>query len=239
MTIASIIISIVLFLMFLVVPIFELVGFVDGLDFLLYNEPTIVIIQASVALVAMIVLLIMHHEFGITEKIFWNFIPPLAIGNAICFAEAQWNISVVFAIVWSLCCFIVYLKFIPDGFFKAMSAVFSVLLTTAFVVMYLVFGVFMPITDKATVTETFTSPDGTYIAEEKAVDGTFSDKMRVDVKMANPVSDVWLGCYVYDSIEIYEGESYETETAKISWKDNSTLVINGNEYKISFGENSN
>ena len=67
-----------------------------------------------------------------------------------------------------------------------------------------------------------------------AKDGIITDSMIVEVRKANPEIDAFLGFYQRDSIVIYEGEAYETETAKISWKDDNTLLINGTEYQIVF-----
>lgn len=232
MTVAALLITIILFAVMLVVPVFELIGLIMGLEFIICNEIVVVISQASLALAAMVALLIIKPEYGRAGRIFWLLLPPLALINAICFTNSQWPFSIVLAILWSVCCFVVYVKFVPDSGFKATSAVFSVLLAVALVVMYIIYGIFMPVTDKSDVTESFLSPDGSLVAEEMSVDGVFSDSMRIEVRKVNPDIEAGLGYYVSDSIVIYEGEAYETETAKISWKDNNTLVVNGTEYPL-------
>ncbi len=234
MVVASILIPIILFLALSVVPVFEIVGLSMGLDFWLYNEMVVVIVQSSLALIAMIAILIMRPEYGVTGKIFWMLLTPLALINAICFTESQWAFSILFAIFWSICCFVIYLNFVPDSVFKAISAVFSVLLAVALVVLYLIYSVFIPATDNSEITESFVSPNGEIVAEEKAVDGIISDSMIIEVHKINPEIEAVLGYYEQDSIVVYEGEAYETETAKISWKDDSTLIINDVEYNIVF-----
>ena len=234
MAVVTLIIPIILFLVMLVVPIFELVGLINGFEFLLYNEMAIVITQTVLAFAAMLAILIIRPEYGRTGRIFWMLITPLALINAICFTDSQWAFSILFAIAWSVFCFIIYLNYVPDSIFKAMSAVISVLLAIGLVVMYLIFGIFRPITDKYEITESFSSPNGELIAEEKLVDGIFSDKMRVTVRKVDPEAEAILGYYISDEITVYEGEDYETETAKISWKDDSILIINDTEYAIVF-----
>ena len=102
MVVASILIPIILFLALSVVPVFEIVGLSMGLDFWLYNEMVVVIVQSSLALIAMIAILIMRPEYGVTGKIFWMLLTPLALINAICFTESQWAFSILFAIFWSI-----------------------------------------------------------------------------------------------------------------------------------------
>ncbi len=234
MAVAMLLIPIILFIAMLILPVFELVGLILGLDFVLFSEPAVVITQAVLIFAAMIAFLIINPEFGRTERILFIWLLPLSLLNALSFTGAEWGLSVVFAIVWAVCCLVMYIKFVPDGVFKAISAVCSILIAVAFVVMYLIFSVFQPITVDKTVTETQESPSGEYIAEEIAVDGIFSDKMQIIVKKANPVANAVLGCYEDKSIVIYEGEFHETEVSKFSWKDDSTIIINDEEYPVSF-----
>lgn len=234
MAIAMLVIPIVLFVIMSIVPIFELVGLILGLDFVLYNEPAVVITQAILVFGTMIALLIITPELKRAARIFLIWLLPVSLLNALSFAGGEWGLSVVFAIVWSVCSLVMYLKLVPDGVFKAASAVFSVLIAVAFVIMFLIRGVFQPLMVTKTVTEAHNSPNGEIIAEEIAVEGVFSDKMQIIVRKAEPKAKAVLGCYEEKTVVIYEGAIHETEISKFSWKDDSTLLINSEEYSVSF-----
>ena len=236
MAIAMLIIPIVLFVLMSIVPIFELIGLFTGLDFVIYNEPLIVITQVSLIFASMIAFLIINPELKRAARILLIWLLPLSLVNALSFAGGEWGLSFLFAIVWSVCSLVMYLKLVPDGVFKAISAVLSVLLAVTFVVLFLIKGVFQPLMVDKTITETQASPNGEYVAEEIAVDGIFSDKMQIVVRKSEPAAKAVLGKYEEKSIVIYEGEFHETEISKFSWKDNSTIIVNGEEKPFSFDE---
>ena len=234
MAITMLVIPIVLFLIMAIIPIFELIGLILGLDFVIYNEPAVVITQAVLVFATMIAFLIINPELKRSARIFLIWLLPVSLLNALSFAGGQWGLSFIFAIVWSVCALILYLKFVPDGVFKAISAVCSVLISVVFVILFLIYSVFQPLTVDKTVTETQSSPNGEFIAEEIAVDGVFSDKMQLTVRRSEPVAKAVLGRYEEKAIVIYEGEAHETEVSKFSWKDDSVIIINDNEYGVSF-----
>ena len=234
MAVAMIVIPIVLFVLMAILPIFELVGLILGLDFVLYAEPVIVITQTVLIFATMIAFLIIEPELKRTSRIMLIWLLPISLLNALSFVSAQWSLSFLFAIVWSVCAFVLYLKFVPDGVFKAISAVCSVLISLTFVVLFLIYSVFQPLTVDKTVTESKASPNGELVAEELAVDGVFNDKMQIIVKRSDSVAKAVLGSYEEKPIVIFEGEIHETETARFDWKDDSTLVIKGEEYSVSF-----
>lgn len=234
MAITMLVIPIVLFVIMAIIPIFELIGLILGLDFVIYNEPAVVITQAVLVFATMIAFLIINPELKRTARIFLIWLLPVSLLNALSFTGGQWGFSFIFAIVWSVCALVLCLRFVPDGVFKAISAVCSVLISVVFVVMFLIYSVFQPLTVDKTVTETQSSPNGELIAEEMAVDGIFSDRMQLTVRKAEPVAKAVLGQYEEKAIIIYEGEIHETEVSKFSWKNDTTLIINGEEYNVSF-----
>lgn len=233
MKIACLVIPIVLCVILLIVPVFELVALVNNLDFSLYNELVMPIIQASLAVGGVIALCVMKPEYGRTGKIFGNLLTPIALLNALCFVDCQSFVTVLLAAVWVCGCFAIYLKFVTDSFFKATSAVFSVLLTIAFVSLYLVVNVLGNVANERTVSEKIDSPNRALYAEIAAVDALFGEKMEVTVCDAQPAG-AFLGSYTYKPQTVYEGEPHETQTADVVWFDNDTLLINGTEYNVVF-----
>ena len=232
MKIACLVIPIVLCVMLIILPVFEMIAFINNLDFNIYSELVMPIILTVLAVGSVIALYVMKPEYDRTGKIFCNLLTPLALLNALCFVDCSSFVTVVLAVIWSGCVFAVYLKFVPDGFFKATSAVVSVLLTIAFVALYLVVNVLGNVTNTRTV-ETLESPDGALYAEVSTVDALFGETMEVVVR-DNAPTGAFFGSYTYKDVTVYEGEPHEVQTAAIDWKDDDTLVINGKEYDIVF-----
>ncbi len=232
---ACLVITIVLCVLFIILPIFEFIAWVGDINFTLYSELVIPIIQTVIAVGSAIAVFIMRPEFGIAEKIFANLLTPIALLNALCFIDCNSIVPIILAIVCCGALFAIYIKFVPDGFFKATSAVFSVLLSVAFVVGYLVIGVLGDVVTERSVTETIESGDGTYVAEISLANSILiGEEMEVRVYPAEPKVRAFIGSYTYDPISVYTGQPHETQTATVEWKDDSTLVINGEEHKISF-----
>lgn len=230
--IISLILPIVLCVVFLVVPVFELVGLIKGLDFQLRSEKLTVIIQAVLALGSMIALLIIKPEYGNTGRIFLMLAMPLSLLDALCFTNSDWALSILFAVVWCVCAFVLYYKFVPDSGFKAFSAVVSVLAAVAVVVLYLWSIIYGSFIHKFTVTESLNSMDGTYTAELGTSESLFSTSASVYVKKAEPEINAFLGYYSAEPMLAYEGEDYEIKTIILSWLDDETLIINDTEYKV-------
>ena len=156
---------------------------------------------------------------------------PIALLNTLCFINSEWKFSILFAIVWSVCAFVMYLKFVPDSAFKATSAVFLVLLTVAVIGFYiwnLIYGSFV---NKLAVESSYPSTDGTYIAEVCSSESLLDKKMAVYIAKSDPEFKAVIGYYQAKPAKIYEGESHEIKTAYLSWLDDVTLVINDEAYR--------
>ncbi len=224
-------IPIVLCVLLLIVPIFELVGLVNGVDFFLHNEIVMVIIQTVLTGGAAVALFIIKPEYEKTGRIFIILLAPISLINALCFADCEWGYSIIFAVVWSACAFAMYYKFVPDSGFKATSAVFSVLLAVALVVLYAWNMIYGSLINKRTIEETYPSMDGTYIAEAGTSKSLIGTKTTVYITKADPAADSFIGYYQVKPVKIYEGEEYEIKTASISWLDDSTVIVNDQAYR--------
>lgn len=224
------IIPIVLCVLLLIVPVFEIFGLINYLDFIPHNEIVLAIVQTVFAVGATIALFVLKPTYDITGRIFLTLLAPIAILNSLCFADASWKFTVIFAVVWGGCAFALYYKFVPDSYFKATSAVFSVLLTIAFVVLYLINLIHGSISEQ-TLESSYPSMHGTYTAEvytTKSIGGT---GMSVEIAKTEPDFDNFIGYFQAKPITIYVGEEHETKTAIITWLDDETVIINDTAYR--------
>lgn len=224
-------VPIALCVIFVIVPVFELAGLLCGLDFVLYNEIAVVITQALLAVGATVAIFILRPSYGRIGKLFLLIATPIALLNALCFTDCEWAGSIFLAIVWSGCIFAMYLKFLPDSFFKAASAVVSVLLTIAVGVGYL-WGLISGALSDRKVESTLESMDGTYYAEVCVNDSLFGAGTEIYIKRSGPEFGAFLGSYSAPEMLVYEGEEHEAKTAMLNWLDDSTLIINGEAYRV-------
>lgn len=224
------IIPIVLCVLLLIVPALELFGLINCLDFIPNNEIAIVVVQTVLVVGATVALFILKPEYGTTGRIFLILLAPIAILNSLCFADGSWKFTVILAIIWGGCAFALYYKLVPDSYFKATSAVFSVLFAIAFVVLYLINLIYGSAVEQ-TLESSYPSMNSTYIAEvytSKSIAGT---SMTVKVAKSEPDFENFIGYYQAKPTTVYVGEEFETKTAIISWLDDETVIINDTAYR--------
>ena len=236
MKIASLVIPIVLCLLMIIVPIFELVAFNNDLDFALYNETAMVITQAVLCFGSMIAILIMRPSYDWLGSIFWILLAPIGLLNALCFVVSEWEYSLIVAAIWVCSILAIYIKFIPDSIVKAASAVVSILTFITIVVVLLVFRLFLPQALPDEVRAEIGSPNGEYVADVMLSKSLTGEKTKIEVRKLNPDTRAVFGAYTKKPVKVYEGESHEIQTAAIAWKDDSTIIVNGNEYAVVFPE---
>ena len=206
-------IPIILCVLFIIVPVFEVIGLTNGLDFVLENEILTVSIQAFFAITALVILFITKPEYNRTGRTFLMLLTPISLFNT-------------FA-----CVFTLYIKFVPDSRIKATSAAFSVLIAIGIAVIYL-WNLFSGIVVKQETVTTLDSPMGTYTAFVYSEESPLSSASTFEIKKNVPEIEAFIGNYFKKQTTIYEGEAYEAKTAKVSWIDDTTFVINEKEYKI-------
>ena len=224
-------IPIVLCVWFVIVPLYEAIGLLIGLDFSLYNEVLIAVLQTIFAIGATVAVFIFKPKYSKYLRMCLLLLFPISLLNALSFANGEWGGSIICALIWCGCIFSIYLKFVPDSVVKALSAIFSVLVAIAFCVVYvwsLVSGV---LSDK-TVEDSYESLNGSYVAEVIVEESLLGSKSLVIVKRATPEIGAFFGSYQAPEMKVYEGESHEAETIMINWLDDETVVINGNGYRV-------
>jgi hypothetical protein len=222
---------ILLCIIFLTVPIFELVGIINGFDFVIANDILTVSIQAFFALAALVTLFVLKPECKTAEKIFLLLLPPISLLNAFCFLDTEWKFSILVAVFSAVCVFVIYAKFVPDSGFKATSAVFSVFIAIVIVVIYL-WNLFAGFLVTKEVANTITSINGTYSATVYSEENPLSSKACVEVTKNTPEQNVFIGSYFKKSKIVFEGEAYQAKTATIFWKDDATIVVGNIDYNV-------
>ena len=86
---------------------------------------------------------------------------------------------------------------------------------------------------KTSVVKQVASPDQSYVAEVLDVDqGALGGNTLVKIKGIGKEIPFLLGKLVPEEKNVYEGDWDEFETMDIQWKDNGTLLIDGNEYSV-------
>lgn len=86
---------------------------------------------------------------------------------------------------------------------------------------------------KTSVVKQVSSPDQSYIAEIVDDDqGALGGNTLVNIKGIGKEIPVLLGKLVPEEERVYEGDWGEFETMVIEWKDNHTLLIDGEEYTV-------
>lgn len=223
---------IVLCALFALMPLFEFIALCTGLDFRINAELALAVIFALLSAAALAFSLVYKPKYNKAGKILLTLALPLSILTALSFVTGSNNWSFLFALIWCGCALLLYIKFVPDSNLKALSAIVSVLLAIAFAVIWLWGLISTAFISDITVHSEHPSIDGYYKAEVCVSDSLIGSKTVVRISRAEKEFGVLLGRFWQYPTEIYEGEDYEYKTVQINWLDESTVIINGNEYVI-------
>lgn len=225
-------IPIVLCLLLLLVPILELVGLCKGLEFSLNNELALVIVQAVLAVGALVAFLVIKPEPNLACRISLLLAAPIAVANALCFVDSESIASLIIALICGGCVFTIYLRFLPDSNLKAASAVISVLLTILLAVLFVWGLIYGSVIKQKTVHEEIASPNGEYIAVVCSEKSLFGTDTVIYIRKAEPEGKALFGSYRVPDMLVYEGEDHEVKSAVLSWLDDETLIINDRAYAV-------
>ncbi|MBR6783225.1 MAG: hypothetical protein IKM32_00880 [Clostridia bacterium] len=225
-------IPILLCVIFAIFPIFELFALCLNLEFRIHGEIAMAVIYALLAVASAVLSLVYKLKYNRAGRILLIISAPLSLLSALCFACGEWGGSVIFAIIWVVCVFLLYIKFVPDSNFKAITAAISVLLGITVVVCYLVSVIYTAFFSSVSVESVYPSIEGNYQAELGTEESLLSTKTVVYITRTDSEASVVFGSYWKKPILVYEGEDYEYKTAQIVWLDESTVIINGEEYAV-------
>ena len=223
---------IVLFVLFALIPLFELIAALTGLDFVIGGQMLFALLLMLLSLAAAAFFAIFKPEISKANEFLLLFALPLGLISAISFAVGSNKWTVIPMLIALSCLLSLYNHFVPDGNIKAASAVVSVLLAMAFGVVWawgVLSGIFV---SELVVDSEYISIDGQYKAEVCIDDSLLSTKTVVRIARTDAEFGVIVGRFYKKSAIVYEGEDYEYKTVQINWLDETTVIINGREYSV-------
>jgi hypothetical protein len=229
--IAMKVVPIAVLVFFILLPLHELIGFLTELEFSIYSDKAVSILQALLAIGAVVSVFIFKPKFVLYERLCLMLAFPLSIINAFSFIDSEWGGAIILAIISCGCIFAIYLRFLPDSVLKAISAIIAVLLTIILCIVFiwnLVSGV---ISDRK-LDDKYESLNKTYVAEVFIEESLISTKTVVVIRPAEAEFGAILGSFSAPEMIVFEGEAHDAETIMINWLDDETVVINGDAYKI-------
>ncbi len=224
-------IPIALLVVFAILPLYEFIGFMTELEFTLYSEKLIAILQAVIAIGAVVAVFIFKPRFEVWERICILFAFPLSIVNVFTFEDGEWYGSLIFAVISCGCIFAIYLKFLPDSVFKAISAIVAVLLTIVICIIF-VWNLVSGAISERKLDDKYESLNNVFVAEVYIEESLISSKTVVVVKRTEPEFGAMLGSFSAPEMIAFEGEEHAAETIMINWLDDETVIINGEAYRI-------
>ncbi len=229
--IAMKVVPVAVLVFFMTLPLYELIGFLTELEFSLYSEKAISILQALLAIGAVVSVFIFKPRFVLYEKLCLLFAFPLSIINVFSFIDGEWGGAVILAIISCGCILAIYLRFLPDSVAKAISAIVAVLLAIVVCIVFiwnLVSGV---ISDRK-LDDKYESLNKTFVAEVFIEESLISTKTVVTVRPSEAEFGAIIGSFSAPEMIVFEGEAHAAETIMINWLDDETVIINGDAYKI-------
>lgn len=218
-------------MIFAILPLYELIGFLTELEFSLYSEKVIVILQALFAIGATVSVFIFKPKFAIGERSCLLLAFPLSILNVFSFIGGDWSGSIILAIISCGCVFAVYLRFLPDSVIKAITAIIAVLLAITVCIVF-IWSLISGVWSERKLEDKYESLDKTYVAEVFVEESLISTKTVVVIRPAEAEFGAILGSFSAPEMIVFEGEAHAAETIMINWLDDETIVINGDAYKI-------
>lgn len=229
--IAMKVVPIAVLVFFMLLPLYELVGFLTELEFSLYSEKAISILQTLLAIGAVVSVLIFKPKFVFYERLCLLFAFPLSIINVFSFIDGEWSGAVILAIISCGCIFTIYLRFLPDSVLKAISAIIAVLLTIVVCIVFIWSLISGVISDRK-LDDKYESLNKTYVAEVFVEESLISTKTVVVIRPTEAEFGAMLGSFSAPEMVVFEGEAHDAETIMINWLDDETVIINGDAYKI-------
>ena len=224
-------IPIALLAVFIILPFLELIGFLTELDFTVYSEKVLSILQSLLAIGAVVAVYIFKPRFEFWEKLCLLAALPFVIINAFTFVNGEWGGAVIFALISCACVFVLYLKFLPDSVLKAISAIVSVLLAILLCIVFLWNLISGAISDRK-LEDKYESLNNVFVAEVFIEESLISSKAVVVIRPVEPEFGALFGSFSAPEMVVLEGEAHIAETVMINWLDDETVVINGDAYKI-------
>lgn len=208
----------------LILPVCEVIAFLAGMEFTIYNVEIYAIVSTALMLIAVVVLFVWEPQY----ELIYLAIPPAALVNSFLWFGGP-SVLVVFLapvnaiaaialllrrgkkwkiIVSSLC----ILPALSLGWLGAVSCFFSGWV-------------------EDTVVRELPSPDGRYTAQVINRNAMEIDTL-VEIQNVRKTVKILIGEFTAPARSIYLGERREIDTIQIEWQDEDTLFIDGEYYHV-------
>lgn len=222
-----------LFALTILYPAGTIISACFGYRFMLFSVPGFVAVLAILSVCIVVLDLIFKIAVdNNVSRILLAIITPLSWINAMYLLNNQiWNVAIV--LVYVGCCYYLSVKHGSPRTLKVLTLVLATILALPicfFSVIALTIGPF----GQTTVVQTIASPSGEYYAEVIDSDqGALGGNTLVEVYEKCEIN---LGLFRIEKTPqcVYQGDWGEHLDMQIYWKEDTCLVINGNEYAITF-----
>lgn len=223
-------IPLMLMILYSLLPLCFVAAQVLGYNFLLYNYPVYIAVLAFFSLAAAVYIIVAKNypEHGYVLS---AFLVPLTVLNAILIGKHCELVYVLLFMVVSIGSFAVLL-YKSRSVAKILSVAATVVLLILFFALDYFRSVFVGFNNDEVV-KSISSPDNRYTAEViSSNQGALGGNTYVDIRFDSENINILIGEYRKPAERIYSGKYGEYENIQVSWKDNDTLLINGEAYNI-------
>lgn len=208
-----------------------------GYKFVLYNNFITSLIITILLFCTTICLPIFKISMNKASRVFSAFLLPLSIFGELFFiagADKDSHLEITIALAFVACCCTAYIfvKYSSILVLKILSGILSVLIITLLIFALLLYSPFAELYPNDTVVKTLESPNNTYIANIiKSDQGALGGNTDVEISKTERFN-VIIGNFSRIPKIVYYGKYEEYKGMDISWKNETTLVINGKEFDM-------
>lgn len=214
---------------------FDVIVIFFDYKFVLYNNFVTSLIITILLFCTTISLPILKISMNKASRVFSAFLLPLSIlGETYFIARADQNFSlytIALAVVVLACSTYIFVKFSSVLILKILSGLLSAALMTLLIFGLLLSDVFGKLWDD-TIVEAIESPNNTYTASIiKSDQGALGGDTNVEISKTESLN-VIIGNFTRIPKRVYSGKYEEYKGMDISWKNETTLVINEKEFDM-------
>lgn len=230
--------TVVLFCLYLILPIAKLFAFLKGYDLSLRGALPVAVVLAALSLLVTVGLLIWQE--GMTSKVdrvlaafSALFFPVAFIHWAIVLPLSGWNLAVIIIAVLTLLCFAVLLfRSVQPAPMKIFSGFLALLVSLPISIWVLVAPVLGDFGLSSVVTEA-RSPGGSYVAQVLYENrGMFGASTYVKVRSEKVAMELPLISFTKSPVRFKGNWGERKDSVQIEWQNDEILLINGTPYSL-------
>lgn len=234
--------TVILFLLYTILPVAKLVAVLKKYDISLHGSLVTACVLSGLSLLVTIGLLIwqerMTSRVDLILSAFSSLLFPFAfIHWAVCIPLCDWSLVIIILAVVCLVCFAILLfRSVQPVAMKIISSILALLVALP-VALWVLISPVVGSFGSADVTAELESPNGAYAAQAIYEDrGIFGAKTYVKVLSKEVEKDLLLLSFTKSPVKITGEWSEKDDALQMQWKDNETLLINGKAYSVTGDE---